>query len=343
MSRRRLSSLLDSCGALEAILRTRSHAGTPWLTVLTYHRIHPDPEGQPFDPGVIDATPDEFDDQVATVSKYFDVIGLEEVFAYLRGASLPANPAIITFDDGYRDCYDQALPILKKHGCKAVFFVATSYCTERRVYWWDKIAFALRNAQNDVIELSYPTRCLFNLKADPKGAHRTLLNLVKSHFGLDVDRFIDELMVAAGVAWSIEIERKHADDLVMTWEQVLELRRAGMEIHSHTRTHRTLQTLRERDLKDELEGARNDLEQILGEQVRGVSYPVGRSVARFPMLRAAVKDAGYEVGFSNTSGVTWHTRRFDPLDMRRISVECHLPPSYFRALLAVPTFAETVA
>jgi hypothetical protein len=59
------------------------------------------------------------------------------------------------------------------------------------------------------------------------------------------------------------------------------------------------------------------------------------------VIREAVRDAGYDLGFSNTSGVTWTSRRFDPLDMRRMSVEHALPMPYFRALLALPPFAET--
>jgi hypothetical protein len=54
-----------------------------------------------------------------------------------------------------------------------------------------------------------------------------------------------------------------------------------------------------------------------------------------------VHDAGYDLGFSNTSGVTWTSRPFDPLDIRRISVEHDLPMPYFRALLALPAFAES--
>ena len=67
---------------------------------------------RPFDPDVIDATPAELDRQLALVRRYFTVIGTGELRAFLRGAALPPNPAIITFDDGYRECHDRVLPIL---------------------------------------------------------------------------------------------------------------------------------------------------------------------------------------------------------------------------------------
>jgi peptidoglycan/xylan/chitin deacetylase (PgdA/CDA1 family) len=341
MSRRRLARALDSSGALEAILKIRARTRTPWLTVLTYHRIFDEPESQPFDRGVIDASSAEFDAQVATLRRYFDVIGLEELRRFLAGAPLPKNPAIITFDDGYRDCHQRALPILLKHGVKAAFFVATSYVSERRVFWWDRISYAIGQSRAERARITYPYPIELDLAHAKHRAVRVLLNVVKHHFRLDLERFLGELTEALGVCWSREIERSFAADLIMTWDEVRALRAAGMEIHSHTRTHRILQTLPVDELAGELAGARDDLERELGEPIRAVSYPVGRSVASAPPIRRAVHDAGYDLGFSNTSGVTWTSRPFDPLDIRRISVEHDLPMPYFRALLALPAFAES--
>src|SRR5262245_54938805 len=140
MSKRELAQVLDATGVLEAILRARSRGGTPWLTVLTYHRIHDNPDGQPFDKGVIDATPGEFARQMAMVRRYFTPIGIRELVDFMGGGTLPTNPLIVTFDDGYRECHEQALPILISHSVKAAFFIATSYVSKRRVFWWDRIS-----------------------------------------------------------------------------------------------------------------------------------------------------------------------------------------------------------
>jgi peptidoglycan/xylan/chitin deacetylase (PgdA/CDA1 family) len=342
MSKRELAQVLDATGVLEAILRARSRGGTPWLTTLTYHRIHDNPDGQPFDTGVIDATPDEFSRQMAIVRRYFSPIGVRELRGFMRGCALPPNPVIVTFDDGYRECHERALPILLANSVKATFFIATSYVSGRRVFWWDRIAYILHRTERDRIELTYPIPLQLDCRKTSKlQTGKTLLKLVKSQYGLDLERFLEELASAAGVEWNDELERSIADQLVMSWKQVRDLRAAGMEIHSHTRTHRILQTIRPDELSSELAGAREDLENQLEERVSGVSYPVGRSISASPALRAAVRDSGYEVGFSNGSGVSSLRGKFDPLDMRRISVERGLPQSYFRALLAIPSFAET--
>jgi peptidoglycan/xylan/chitin deacetylase (PgdA/CDA1 family) len=340
MSKREVAQFLDASGALEAVLRARAWSKTPCLTVLTYHRIHENPGAQDFDDGVIDATPREFDEQVATLRRYFSVIGVEELLAFMKGRPLPPNPAIITFDDGYRESHDLALPILEKHGVKAAFFIATSYVTERRVFWWDRISYIVKHAQHEQIEVAYPEPQVWDLRPQARPLQQ-LLRFVKSRYALDIERFLEALATAAGVVWHRELERKFADEIVMTWDQVRALRRAGMEVHSHTRTHRVLQSVPAWDLAWELAGARRDVEEQLGEPIRALSYPVGHSIATAPMIRAAVGHAGYELGFSNGSGVSWLWNGFDPLDMRRISVDVGMPLSYFRALVAIPSFADT--
>jgi peptidoglycan/xylan/chitin deacetylase (PgdA/CDA1 family) len=341
MARRELCQLLESAGALEAILRARAGSRWPWLTVLTYHRIHPDPAAQPFDPGVIDATPDEFEKQVMTLRRYFSIVGLEDLRRHLRGGSLPPNPAVLTFDDGYRDCYDRVLPILLRHGVIGTFFVATSYVTERKVFWWDRISYIVKRSVRDRIEITYPIHIVLELKNQRERATAELLRLVKRWHNLDIERFLDELTVSAAVPWSAELERQYADELVMSWDQVRALRRAGMEIHSHTHTHRVLQTVPQAELVSELAGSRLDLEEQLGERVSSVSYPVGRPIAQDPAIRSMVAAAGYDLGFSNMNGVTFTWGgRFDPLDVQRMRMGTDVPAAYFRGFLALPWLAQ---
>lgn len=342
MHKSELAKVLDSLGVLEGALKARSRLGSPWLTVLTYHRVHDDAAAQPFDPDVIDATPAELDRQLAFVRRHFTVIGISDLLAFMKGAPLPNNPAMITFDDGYRDCYTRALPILLAHGVRGVFFVVTDHVTNRRAFWWDRIAYILNRSTCDQIEISYPLHMVLDRQAARNRTLRTALSLVKNRFGIDVDRFVEELAGAAEVKWSPELERRVANDLVMTWDEVLQLRRAGMEVHSHTRTHRVLQTVTDAELDSELAGARKDIEEHLEERVRAVAYPVGRSVASWPSIRTAVTDSGYQLGFSNASGVSDIRGKFDPLNVKRIAVERGLTDAHFRAMLALPkTFAET--
>lgn len=334
----KLARLLDAIGVTEAALRLRRATPVRSLTVLMYHRVASSAGGL-FDEGVVDATPEEFDRQLALMKRYFSIVGGDEVIAYARGGRLPSNPALITFDDGYLDNHDQALPILLRHGLRATFFIATSYISERRLFWWDRISHAVKSSPRDRICLEYPTRQEIPLGADRGLAISLLMRIVKDRYALDLPRFLDHVTEVCGVHWSAEVERGYADRLLMTWDHVRALRRAGMDVQSHTRTHRVLQTLPVAALDSELAGSRADLERELGEPVRMISYPVAKSIARAPAIRAAVRAAGYEVGFSGAR-VPRPFSAFDALDLRRINVERDLPLSYFRGILAIRALAH---
>ena len=155
----------------------------------------------------------------------------------------------------------------------------------------------------------------------------------------DIARLLEELSAAAEVPWTHDMDRSFANRLIMTWDQVRALRRAGMGVESHTRTHRVLQRLGPEDLANELSGSRADLERELGEPVRAIAYPVGKPLVGNSPIRAALETAGYELGFSNGTGPTplWGQR--DRFDIRRQTIGRNLPPSYVLGMLAVPSLA----
>lgn len=72
-------------------------------------------------------TPQEFEEQIRYLSEQgYHSITPDQLMAYLRhGKSLPDKPVLITFDDGYRDNYTNAFPILKKYGFTATIFLVT--------------------------------------------------------------------------------------------------------------------------------------------------------------------------------------------------------------------------
>jgi peptidoglycan/xylan/chitin deacetylase (PgdA/CDA1 family) len=333
--RERVARLLDRAGLFEAVLRLRARARSPWLTILTYHRVEEPSRERALDTDVIDVTPDEFDAQLRVLKRWFDVVRLDEVRAFFRGgAKLPANPALITFDDGYRACHDVAMPILAAHGLPATVFVATAYLEDRRLYWWDRISWLVKRAGPRVVELDYPMPLRIDLGAT---GVRALLRLVKDHRGLDLDLFLERLAAALDVAWEPELERRLADDVVMTWDHAREMCRAGIDIQSHTRTHRVLQTLSPAQLAAELAGSRADIERELHRPVYAIAYPGGRTIT--DDITKAVATAGYDLGFSNKTGATnlWGER--DPLHLRRVSLEHDLGASLFRGILAMPFLA----
>ena len=331
-----VASLLDRTGVLDVALQLRRAAPIPTVSIVTFHRIAEPAGGEPYDPDVVDATPAQFRRHVETLARIGTPIGIEALIGALDGRALPPNPVMITFDDGYRSCRDIALPIHRRLGVPATFFIATAFATGRKLYWWEQIAAILHGARRRIGYLAYPRPLRVDAR-DP-GARRSLNAAIKNTRGLDLDRFLGELRAALEVPWSPEIEAGLAAPLIMTWDDIRALADAGMDIESHTRTHRVLETLDRDALEDELVGSRRDLEIQLDRPVRAVAYPVGRCPP--PSVRRAVAEAGYRIGLTNASGVNYlwpaATRLVDPFEIRRISTGRLQSDALFLTQIAVP-------
>ena len=341
MKRERVAGLLHKTGVLRAAMGLRRFAPAPQLSIVTYHHVAaPDPS-YPYDPQVADATPVQFRRQLEMLARYGTPIGVDELIRAIGGAPLPKNPVMITFDDGYRSCHDVALPILRAVGVRATFFIATSFVTERRLYWWERISLVIGQAKQRRAQLSYPHSIALDLDFPRIGD--VLTDIIKNTQDLDVDRFLDELCQIFGVAWSPQIEAGYADQLIMTWDHVRALARAGMDVESHGRRHRVLQTLDDATLQDDLTGSRLELEAQLGRPVRALAYPVGRRINGEQRIRAALAQAGYLVGMSNHSGVNrWSSPALrgiapiDPFDVRRLALDREMSDAMYLMQIAVP-------
>src|SRR5215813_5180021 len=107
--------------------------------ILIYHKVSPDrhPYYEPVDP-------DAFEQQMRFLSRCYKVMDLLELVERSRKCAVPAGAVAITFDDGYRDNYEYAFPILKKYGLTATIFVATGVTGSSNLLWHDRVFDAFR-------------------------------------------------------------------------------------------------------------------------------------------------------------------------------------------------------
>ena len=99
--------------------------GGDGIPILMYHKVNPDPEAGSLG---LRVTPADFDRQMRYLYEQgYSTVSLEDARDFLAGEkNLPPKPVVITFDDGYRDNYTRALPILEKYHFKATFFVVVN-------------------------------------------------------------------------------------------------------------------------------------------------------------------------------------------------------------------------
>jgi peptidoglycan/xylan/chitin deacetylase (PgdA/CDA1 family) len=321
-----LSQAMNKSGLLWLLERVIPRRG---LLIWNYHRIGSS-AGNPFDDGVYSATAEQLRRQIRYLQSRFRIITMDEcVRAAENGFPATDGPmAMITFDDGYRDNYELAFPVLKECGIPAAFFVPTGYLAQPIVPWWDRIAYVLKKTAKDQLSLSYPSPMHVELRSVPRGAAiDQVLRIYKSAPELNDIRFFQELESQAAVEVD---ERALGRDLFMNWDQLRELSGAGMTIGAHTVNHPILARLTESEQRYELAESKHQLEHELKQPVDAVAYPVGGKSAFADMTKRIAGELGYRLGFSFYGGINWPGDH-DCLDLRRCAVDASTPFEMLRA------------
>jgi peptidoglycan/xylan/chitin deacetylase (PgdA/CDA1 family) len=111
------------------------------VPILMYHYISTPPAGADAYRIDLSTSPEQFAAQLdRLLAEGYTTISLYQLLAHLaQGAPLPAKPVVLTFDDGYRDNYEHAFPLLRERGMTATFFVVTDFIDEERPLYlsWD--------------------------------------------------------------------------------------------------------------------------------------------------------------------------------------------------------------
>lgn len=280
------------------------------LLILIYHRVHA--RASASFPDRLDAA--RFDDQMAMIRRHCSPLPLAEAVPALRAGGLPPRAVAVTFDDGYADNAEIALPILLRHGIRATFFVASGFLDGGRM-WNDSVTEAVRRAPAQVLDLRDLQLGRYELGSDAgrSQAAEAIIAAIKRLPPLQRQAQVDVLCERVGVDLP--------DDLMMSSAQVRGLSQAGMEIGAHTTSHPILRTLDAQAARREIEDNRAALERITGGPVRSFAYPNGKRGDDYTERdRDLVESLGFDCALSTQPGVAtgssdrYQLPRFTPWD-----------------------------
>ena len=284
------------------------------LSVLIFHRVLAKPD--PLFPDEMDAA--RFDAVCRWVRHWFNVLPLDEASVRLREGRLPARAACITFDDGYADNLLIATPILKRHGLNASFFIASGFLDGGRM-WNDTVIEAVRACRQPVLDLVPLGLGQHVLDSVPqrREAIDAVLGQIKY---LPQSERLDKVNALAAKA-QVELPT----DLMMSSEQLRELRRSGMLVGAHTVNHPILARVPLEVAREEIVEGRRAVEQIIGERVSLFAYPNGRPGQDYgPEHVSLVRELGFDAavsthwGAANAQTDLFEIPRFTPWDRSRI-------------------------
>ena len=262
------------------------------LTVVMFHRIlNPeDPRWSTCDPDYTLATR-WFVESLKFFRRHYSVVSLSDVLASRRhGAPLPPRPLLITFDDGWADNADYALPELRKAGLPAVLFVVADAVGTRQPFFQERLIAAWRRQALKVGELAVALRSHAAGDWQPRdesiGAMREAIARLEALPEDQRDRVLAPFMAA------LDDGLRH----MVTVEELQRLEAGGIALGLHGKTHAPMRLAV--DLDAELSGARTALAKRLGgaEPAVSMSFPHGSyndAIAR------RTQEAGYELAFTS--------------------------------------------
>ncbi|MGQ3052069.1 MAG: polysaccharide deacetylase family protein [Roseateles sp.] len=291
------------------------------LSVLIFHRVLPAPD--PLFPDEVDAA--RFDALLGWVKSWFNVLPLDAAIRQLHEGRLPARAAALSFDDGYADNHDVALPVLQKHGLPCSFFVATGFLDGGRM-WNDTLIEAVRLSTLPLLDL----RGLSDGQGEDLGQH--VLG-GDAHRRACLGRLIQRVKYLAPEARVVLVdaiarraEVSPPDDLMMTSEQVRSLRRAGMQVGAHTVSHPILAKIPANLAADEIGRSRDVLQGLLKENVGLFAYPNGKPGPDYlpDVHPGIVRELGFDAAVSTRWAAArrgediFQIPRFTPWDRGRL-------------------------
>lgn len=295
------SALLRTCAGFAS--RSGRSAS---LLILTYHRVVPAPDA------LLPDEPDAaaFAALVDSICDTFNVLPLSEALALRREGRLPPRTVCITFDDGYANNAEVALPILLRRGVRAMFYVATGYLNGGRM-WNDSVIEAVRRTpqQLDLEDLGLGTHVLSGIPE-----RRTAIDKILG--ALKYREFQERLSIAEEIARRAGLASR--DSLMMSDTQVRDLAEAGMEVGAHTVNHPILARIDHSSAVREIEDSKRYLEKITGREIASFAYPNGRPGKDYSCEHVEiVRAAGYASAVSTAWGCA--TSRATPFQLPRIA------------------------
>jgi peptidoglycan/xylan/chitin deacetylase (PgdA/CDA1 family) len=300
--------------AVDSLLRVGASAVAPGgararLSILMYHRVLPAPDALT---GDIDAA--TFDAHMRALRAYFNVLPLDEAVDRLADGRLPGRAAAVTFDDGYADNLHVALPILRKHGVHATFFIASGFLDGGRMFN-DTVIEAVRRLERPVLDL--PAAGLAGVPVGSIEEKRASLGRV-----LTAVKYLEPAQRAEAAA-----QIAHAagaplpDNLMMTSGELKALAATGMGIGGHTVHHPILTRIPLAQARDEIEANRDALQALCGRRITLFAYPNGVPGQDYGAEHVALaRQAGYRAAVSTSWGASssasdiFQLARFTPWD-----------------------------
>jgi peptidoglycan/xylan/chitin deacetylase (PgdA/CDA1 family) len=277
------------------------------VTVLMYHRIKGD--DSPFE-GI---TASRFRQQMLWLRRHCTPIRPEELASREYSVRRPSPPVLITFDDGYRDYYQNAFPILQELEIPSIVFLATSFMDDGGLVWTEGVTWAVSTASSRKVVLPWSTDDSFDLSSNEERAR--MIDKAKLHLKQRPDAERKQELSRLYRELGVSLESAQLGRQMMTWDEVRTIEKGFTQIGGHSHTHPILSQVDAQQMNEEIKVCRERIESQTNTRPRYFAYPNGRRQDFTDLTKQLLRKHGFEIGFSTIPGI--HSLGMDEMEVRR--------------------------
>jgi peptidoglycan/xylan/chitin deacetylase (PgdA/CDA1 family) len=294
--------------------------------VLMYHRVlDKDEISKSYSQNGIIVSKKTFAAQMQYLNKHFNMISLTDVIERVKD-KIPfvSKSCLITFDDGWKDNFQNAYPVLKKNRIPAAIFLPTDFIGTNRNFWQERLTkllmyLHLRCRQNkdlkEKAKHNLNTVGIAEILSAPTNKRyeeiSKFVSLQKNKTKPDIENLIKEIESLVELpAPDDDIE----DSAFLDWSKIKSMLGNGIEFGSHGKSH-TILTSTDVDLDSELMQSKSVVESQLNTPIRSFSYPNGDYAMK---IADQVRQYGYNIAFGTEYGFVTHLD--NPYTLKRINI-----------------------
>ena len=273
--------------------RLRRFAGSKF-GILCYHRVGT--EGVPLFSRL---EPRVFEAQMRYIKKHYRVVPLGQMCRELQEVRPVAPTLAVTFDDGYRDLYTYAFPVLQKYGIPATIYLIGQCMETGEAPWYDRVFVALKAAPGTTLDVQMNGSRSFELSSPA----------ARAMAAWEIVCYLRTIPDARRREWCAAFESRVASpeselsSRMLDWDQVRTMHRGGVSFGAHTMTHPAVSRLDAAELESELGLSKRLLENGLGVSVEDFAYPFGKPADCSAAAERFLGRRGYRSAVTTVEGI----------------------------------------
>jgi peptidoglycan/xylan/chitin deacetylase (PgdA/CDA1 family) len=245
-----------------------------------------------------------FREQMKFLRKHYVPVSIHDLIETIRNsAELPERSVLITFDDGLKNNYSVAYPLLQKMGIPATIFLTVDFIGSNDILWVDELYIIIREAASQGLRLELKDRVAMNyfLSGRIWEAYEVVVEYFKRAGFAKRTSEMNELRQMV----QLDKHIKYDDFSMLDWDGVRTMHQSGLiSFGVHTATHRILSELKEEEWKKEIDLPKLKLENKLQSEVTSFCFPNGRPLIDFkPEHLSYLREAGYSCAFTTENSL----------------------------------------